>query len=747
MMSPGYLWRPDRQDLFLLSLIIILPVFVCLPQLIGVLQANPMIWLSGNNPGLNNLGNLGLNVRAGLFPGTPYADPNIGFQTQALGRLTMEQWLSGSFPWWNSYSGVGLPLAGEYQPAIFSPLTLPLALPNGLVWQHMMLQIVAGWGCFALCRQLGLGRLACLTAGILFSQNGTFAWFGHAPAAAAVFLPWLLLAIERAAAQTESGWRHGWRLFALVSGLSLLSGFPETEYIDFIFAFFWVIVRLIKMPKSSICGFFWRLCLGAGIGIGLAAAQLLVFFEFLPLANVGSHSGLLGKLILGPLAISVSLLTPYIFGPIFAYLTNAIFVQVWAFIGGHIDSLELIIAAYGLWYQRDALGWMLALWSVFAIGRSFGMPAFADVFGLLPGISDIMFCRYAPPTWEFATIILIAFGIDAISNNAKPRREPKMVAAILALISALFLLVFATRILPWEPSGWPKLWTSMSVVWAIFSTCLAISALGFASVKRRTSIIAILLVFDSTAMFTIPTLSNPRGGAVDTAATTFLQQNIGFERFYTLGPFSPNFSAYFQIGAINDNYIPLPKLWSDWINRNLDPAADPLVFTGISDPNPAAPSPAEELNRNFPAYEEVGVKYVLTPAGVDPFTETSPPKVYSDPLMDIYQLPAPAPYFETPGVACSLQPQSRTAVAADCPGPTTLIRRELFFPGWRAEINGHETPIIEQNGLFEAINLPAGQSKITYSYAPPHIIWAWLLMALALITLITPSFIRRPKTI
>jgi hypothetical protein len=692
-------------------------------------------------------GYLGENFQFGWFQGTPYVDPNVGFTTQALGGLAVHQWFAGIVPWWNSYNGVGLPLSAEYQSAVFSPFTLLLLLPNGIIWRHLLIQIFAGGGCYALLRQLGLRRLACLTGALIFSQNGTFAWFGDAPAGPVVFLPWLLLGIERALVQATSNWRHGWRLYALSLAFMLLAGFPETAYIDGLFAFVWAMVRLLRLQNNLRFGTLCRLALGSIVGLALATPQILAFLESLPDSIIGGHNGAMGIVSLGPLAIPASLLTPYMFGPIFGSQFVYVNAEVWDFIGGYTDNCQTIVAAFGLWKKRNGISLMLSFWWIFAISRTFGLHPLADIWDVIPGISDVMFCRYATSTWELAAVILASFGVDSIGKNAELPRGAIFAAGLTALVTVTYLLIFTAKILPNEPIVKLRIWTSASLLWATFTSCVAIAALSWFRLRWRTGVIASLLVFDATIMFTIPTLSNPRNGTVDTAAIGYLQSHLGFARFYTLGPISPNFSAYFNIASINENYLPVSKVWGDWAQTNLDPAIDPLLFTGSTHRDPKLPSPSQELNLHLSAYQQVGVKYVLTPAGVDPFTETSPPKVYSDPLMDIYQLPAPAPYFETPGVACSLQPQSRTAVAADCPGPTTLIRRELFFPGWRAEINGHETPIIEQNGLFEAINLPAGQSKITYSYAPPHIIWAWLLMALALITLITPSFIRRPKTI
>jgi uncharacterized membrane protein YfhO len=53
-----------------------------------------------------------------------------------------------------------------------------------------------------------------------------------------------------------------------------------------------------------------------------------------------------------------------------------------------------------------------------------------------------------------------------------------------------------------------------------------------------------------------------------------------------------------------------------------------------------------------------------------------------------------------------------------CAKPAILLRRELYFPGWRASVNGAPTPVT-QAGIFEQIRLPAGPARIRFSYLPP----------------------------
>jgi hypothetical protein len=191
--------------------IVLLPLMIHLPALLGFLSANPIYWMSHLAP---RSPEQTLLMRG--FPG--WVDGNAGVTTQALGRLAADDWLHGIVPWWNHFSGIGLPLAAEMQcSALFLPFVLLLHFDDGVLYLKIVLQILTGIFMWALLRQLGIGRRAALVGAILAEFNGTFAWFSHAPIMPVAFLPLLLLGIERSSAATRAGKTAGWLLIAIPS--------------------------------------------------------------------------------------------------------------------------------------------------------------------------------------------------------------------------------------------------------------------------------------------------------------------------------------------------------------------------------------------------------------------------------------------------------------------------------------------------------------------------------------------------
>jgi hypothetical protein len=102
-------------------------------------------------------------------------------------------------------------------------------------------------------------------------------------------------------------------------------------------------------------------------------------------------------------------------------------------------------------------------------------------------------------------------------------------------------------------------------------------------------------------------------------------------------------------------------------------------------------------------------------------------KAYGDSVMDIWEVPEPAPYYEVmQGGPCTLATKQREDVTAVCSSAAKLRRRELYMPGWTARNNGAANEAVQQDGIFQATTLPAGSSKVHYNFTPPHMEIGWI---------------------
>jgi hypothetical protein len=837
-------------------LLLLAPILASWPAFVGF-SADPIYPTTG----------LMVGGQGGWLPGFQNLDLNIGATTQALGHLAAEQWLRGEVPWWNPFNGIGMPLAGEMQAsALFLPYVLLLHFQNGPLLLKLAIQMTAGLSCHALLRALGMRPLAALLGALMFAISGSFAWLGHAPIMPIAFLPLFLLGIERA----RTG---GFRLIAVALALSLTAGFPETAYIDGLLALFWAIGRLAGAPDRR--HFAGRVALGGALGLMLAAPALWSFAHMLLNSASENHALQAFDPMVLPLSPPGSLpavwLFPYIYGALYAFsLPPALAGALIGTSGGYFGPLLLLLALLGLWGRRyRALRWTMFGWIVLCIGGVYGLPVVAHALYALPMMRQTIVPRYFVAAVTMAAIVLAMLAFEDWRRGELPRRALPVSVGV-AVLLGLACLAFAAPVMRMIGAGHPRywLWPIASIDWAGALIGGATWMLARSPTRRHVGGLVALLAIDAAAMFALPMLAGPRHPVLDHAAVDFLHDRVGLQRFYSLGPYRPNYGAFFETAQLNHEYLPIPANWVEHIHTALDPSASAVMFRGNApDLPPGQPSHAEQLVRNLAQFEALGVRYVVTPSGSNPFapgfttpesTEhgsahalrngdalggvvdgalvtsgvvdamgvaigtymgqsdgqlaaelcaasgcahgtldlagagdnavamvpltpslmlrqgdslrwrfthlggkspvaiwlppgdnpsppiaftrppgpAAPPRVYHDGVMDVYELPGAAPYFETRGGPCALAIQDRTNVQSRCDGPATLIRRELFFPGWRAEFGGNFTAISPFDGVMQQISLPAGVSRIRFSYAPPYAGLCWAIAAFAALVLL-----------
>lgn len=60
----------------------------------------------------------------------------------------------------------------------------------------------------------------------------------------------------------------------------------------------------------------------------------------------------------------------------------------------------------------------------------------------------------------------------------------------------------------------------------------------------------------------------------------------------------------------------------------------------------------------------------------------------------------------------------RVRLFADSPDPALLVLLDRWYPGWRATVNGVDVPILRANGVFRAVEIPAGVSEVEFRFVP-----------------------------
>ena len=181
--------------------------------------------------------------------------------------------------------------------------------------------------------------------------------------------------------------------------------------------------------------------------------------------------------------------------------------------------------------------------------------------------------------------------------------------------------------------------------------------------------------------------------------------------------------------------LPVDKDWVDYLKRSVDPGLVAPVFSGNWPP--PLPDREDALRTHLAALADLGVRYIVTRSGADLFTRkqegVQPNLVFRDPVASIYELPDAKPYFSAGSAACQVTPWSRRVVQVRCAKPDTLVRRELFYPGWQAAARNGAPLAVTREGLFEAVKLSAGEQIVVFSYRPTHFGLALALASLGLV--------------
>ncbi len=546
-------------------------------------------------------------TRAGLLAGYPgWVDGNAGVTTQALGALSARDWLRGQVPWWNPYSGVGMPLGGEVQAStFFLPFVLLLRLPHGVTLLKVAVQVLTGLGTLALLREMGLGRLAALTGGLLAEFNGCLAWYADGPIMPVPFLPWLLFGLERSA----RGGKGGVAVIAISLAYSIVAGFPETAYLDGLLALVWAGVLLSQARAARV--FAGRVLLGGTIGLLLAAPVALAFLQSLPISFIGGHATSMATrhMVAGDAPM---LLFPYVDGPLLAHLTKRVDEDPWFQIGGYFGTVTLFLSILSLMRGGSRLRWALAGWIALASARALGVPAAIWLVNLVPALSWTLFDVYMAPSCAIAAIVLAASALD---DRALGLRSVLAAGVVTALVAGASVV-----------AGWDTIRTVAqtddrplvlaSLAWGVVA--LAAIALARATGMRRGA--AWIAVIDAVVLFSVPLLSGVRTPRLDPAPIELLRRTIGLGRFASVGGIVPNYGALYGLPGINDNALPQPAAWVDYVKAALMPGSDGLsFFPQVSD--------GLDFVAHQAGYEAAGVTAVVTavvtPAGSVPFERAS----------------------------------------------------------------------------------------------------------------------------
>jgi hypothetical protein len=191
---------------------------------------------------------------------------------------------SGSWPLWDPYVSFGQPMLANANVQVLYPLTwLNLLMrPTTYYTVYFVLHLVlAGVGTAALARRWGASEAGAVVAGAAWIASGPFLSLGSLwnHLAGAAWMPWTLLGVDHAL--DGDGSRRGVAGWALALAATILAGSPD-----------FALLGLVPVGALLVERLEWRrpmaegnrrailtAGLAVGLGLGLAAAQLLPSLE------------------------------------------------------------------------------------------------------------------------------------------------------------------------------------------------------------------------------------------------------------------------------------------------------------------------------------------------------------------------------------------------------------------------------------------------------------------------------------
>jgi hypothetical protein len=641
----------------------------------------------------------------------------------------------GALPLWNPYTMFGAPLAGDIQTAPAEPYYWPLFLhPSQRMWNLIALLrlLVGGVGCFALLRALGASPAAAFAPAVAFLLAPAFVlWMHEGSMNLESLAPWLLLAIlgfiRRPTAKRFAA-------VAITTTLCCVGGQPEVLIAITYLSVAWVVFWWIRESRR------WRVAaeaVAAAVVGGLIAAPLLWLGIQYVQIGAKAHQRAEG---LGRYPLET--------------------VKVFAlgdFAQQHQVSLGIVVlglALAGLIAWRDS--GVSGAWFVLGAVLVWAVRSFPHLPGGLldpfPGFQEANLKRYGELVVPLAGAVMAAGGIQALMRGSRA-------AAITATATVLVPLAL-----------WPTGGLAIGNVKPALLLA-AMTALGAWAIVRWPWLAPALaiVIFAQFRGLTPTAYTHPYNPFSPRPFAAYISQHLqpGQRMLATARIMAPNVGAAMRIADPRANDALFPERWKQYMVRLVHGSKGAIAIE----------------HTDSPFLDAAGVRYLVVPGGMRP-----PGDKYRLALSSPPGSRAPAVWVNTAAYPKAWIPQSIGSVADEAgalrslagldggnlrlrsvvenptaamrsangtgsatvahfgwndldlrvhaTGDAVLITSDTYFPGWKATVDGHSTPIRPANLAMRAIAVPAGDHTVQFRYDPPQFRYGVVLSLIGLIALL-----------
>ncbi|QQG43524.1 MAG: hypothetical protein HYW45_00705 [Candidatus Daviesbacteria bacterium] len=379
---------------------------------------------------------------AGFEAGVPVKNPittDVVSFIFPMQMFAIDQLKNGDIPLWNNLILAGTPLLANFQSAPFSPTNfLYFILPklSAWNWQIIFQPLLAAVFLYFLLREIGRSKLAAMAGGIFFSFAGFITvwlqWNGHSLVAA--FFPAILFLSIKFLFK-EKVWAGF--LLPITLCLQIFSGYPQIILYEFLSILLLIIILdfklLFNFKKIFSFGFLIL------IGLGLAGVQLLPGGELL------AHSQRSIEIVLNrwaflPWQLLITFFAPDYFGnhATYNYWGPADYTLTTGFVGVVVGILASLGYLFHFKNKYAQFAFVLSLASLFIALPNPISVAFKEA-GLL-GLQAASAHR-ALILFNLGVAILGAFGIDGLLKDKLTLEKIRRALYLPGIILLAYLLV------------------------------------------------------------------------------------------------------------------------------------------------------------------------------------------------------------------------------------------------------------------------------------------------------------------
>jgi membrane protein YfhO len=712
--------------------------------------------------------------------------------------LVRELLREGTFPAWDPYVLAGIPLYQSPQNGLFSVFNLPLwilPMTYALGLSAAVKLVVGAFGAYLLARQLRLGFLPGVLAGVAFAFAAVnITWLVHDTLpGVVVMVPWALWLIERLFEHRRPRDALG---LAVVVAVGLGGGHPGMQVHLLVVSAGYAVLR-------ALCSTGPRLRALVLVGGGLAAGAALMAFLLVPEAR--SSHGTVGVLARTTAGLPGQHLP-------FSSLKTAVFPDWWGrpsaiepasdasnalalFVDYsertfYAGTVALLLACVGLlargeWRRKAPF----VVLGVAGMALALRAPGLYWLYTHLPVLKDVEAQRLHF-AFELGVALLAAFGLQALLDGPL-RARAWLGVPLLAVAGGAFALATAhpqpgdvahtiAHLLHGTGYRAKAVLAMTSVVWfLLFAVGVGVLlALARARPRWRTGValaLVALVVVDAYHFAGNFQPMAPESKVIPpiTPAVAYLQRHRADGRIAGVGYAMPNdWPLVYGLRDVRgyDSPQPTQRLYALWLVANpqqltwtplmvpgLDPAQAHVV--GVLGARYIVTDPRYRVPRGAPATLTAVYRgrdaTVLANAGAAPRVlvpravrvtadEAGARAAIADPAFD--PRTTVAVEGDQPGVAALAEAPLAHGTAAivqefnaSVTLRTRLDRRGLvmldddFTDGWRVRVDGHPASALHVDDVMRGVIVPAGSHEVTWSYTVPGLA---LGVAISLLTLL-----------